>query len=1076
MAGGDRDFNLLHGLIRAFLDHRVAPNLVAIIMSIAGLVALTRMNTQFFPTTEIPTISIQILWPGASAEEISEGIIDLVEPEIRFLDGVDKVTSYAVEGLVRITLEFFEGTDMQKALSDVESAISTIITLPLESERPIVSRIQLYETVGRVAVSGPFEEGALQDAAKDLRDTLLNAGIDRVSLDGKRDREIWIEIPSAAMQQLNLNGRDIANRIAAVSQNQPLGNLEGRTEKQLRALGRETTADGVGAIELRAFENGQKILVRDVGTVREAYEENSIRQFHNGEAAIIMDVQRALTGDTLKSMQTMLRVVADFKARAPPTLKVEAFDIRSKVVDQRIHTLTVNALQGFAIIVVVLLLFLSARVAFWVALGVPIALLATFAFMLATGQTINAVSLVALILVLGIIVDDAIVIGEDAVTRAEAGATPRDAAEAAATRMMLPVFASTLTTQAAFLPMLLITGVIGQILAAIPLVVVVALLGSLIECFLTLPSHLMHSLAGAQRRAHEMPGRFTRAAAAWRTRFNNALAAFRHGPVAWLVDLSYRWRYVTVAIAAAAMMASFALISGGRLAFTFFPSPEPETVYANVTFTPGLPEENRLAALAKIEAAAHATERKLLSERPPNADNANAAEPDESVIAMSFVTLGKQGPSRGENLGQVELELTPGESRSIRTRQVLAAWRALIPDIVGIDSVSVQGRRIGPPGSDIDVRLTGADLNTLKMAANDLKTVLRNFSGLDGLDDDLPYGKAEVVLELTPRGQALGFTTNAIADQVGAAYQGAIAVRFARGDEEITIRVRSSEADRNRGLEGLAALNVRSPSGTNVNLSEVVRITEKQAFSVVQRFDGKLSVSVLANVDSATTTPDEVLTALREGPLTEIENRYHITSTFEGRAETQRRTFADLKIGATLALILIYIILVFVFQRWLQPLLVMAIIPFGFIGMVVGHYVMNFNLALFSLIGLLGLSGITVNGAIVMVDRMNERVASGEPIDVAAKGAAVDRFRALLLTSLTTIGGMAPLLFEKSLQAQFLIPIAITLSWGLAFATLLLLFLLPALVAISVDVQRGLAAVFGFLRGPRRAPADHTTG
>ncbi len=409
----------------------------------------------------------------------------------------------------------------------------------------------------------------------------------------------------------------------------------------------------------------------------------------------------------------------------------------------------------------------------------------------------------------------------------------------------------------------------------------------------------------------------------------------------------------------------------------------------------------------------------------------------------------------------------------MRTRQFVAAWRKALPAIVGVDNAAVLGRRVGPPGFDVDVRLTGANIDRLKLAALDLRRTLESYNGLVGLSDDLPYGKAEVILELTPRGQALGFTTEQVARQVRAAYQGAIAVRFARGDEEVTIRVRTDENERRRGLAGLAALNLRSPGGMNVPLSEAVRVVEQQAFSVVQRVDGKLAVSVTANVDSQVTTADRVLAALRAGPLTELEAKHGIRATFEGRAETQRKTFADLRIGAFLALTAIYLILVFVFQRWLQPLLVMAIIPFGFIGMVIGHYLMGFNLALFSMIGLLGLSGIVVNGAIVMVDRMNERVGDGEDVETAAIGAARDRLRALLLVTLTTVGGMSPLLFEKSLQAQFLIPIAITLTWGLAFATLLLLFLLPALVGIGADASRMATAARRIVMGAPRSVAGN---
>ncbi len=1043
------------GLISYFLGHRVAPNLLALIMAVAGLLALTRINTQFFPTTEIPTITIQVVWPGASAKEISDSIVDIVEPEVRFIDGIDKVTTYTVDGLVRLSLEFKERTDMQRALSDVESRMATITTLPQDSERPVITRVQLFEIVGQIALSGPLSETGLQEIAKTLRDRLLNAGIERVTLTGKRDREIWVELPAATLQQLNLSGRDVADRIAVVSQDLPLGNLEGGVEKQLRARGRMTTAEGVASIELRAFETGQKILVRDVAVVRESHEEAAIRHFQGRDPGIILNVQRAVSGDTLRSMQALNATVAAVQSGLQPTVRLDVFDVRAKIVQQRIDMLALNAIQGFTIVVIVLLLFLSFRVAFWVALGVPVALLATFALMWATGQTINAISLVALILVLGTLVDDAIVVGEDTVTRIERGATPAVAAEGAARRMFLPVFASTLTTQAAFLPILLISGVIGQILSAIPFVIVVALVASLLECFLTLPSHLMHTLEATRARAAAGRGALRQLGVRVRGGIDRGVSLFRRGVVLPLVTLAFRWRYVTVTLGIAGVMAAAALMAGGRVGFTFFPTPEPESVYANITFTPGVPEARRIGALEAIEASARRTEQSLLGR--------NGGRP---LIVTTYTTLGQQEQSRGETLARVEVELTPGEERSVRTQAFVDAWRRSLSPMVGIDSIAVLGRRTGPPGFDVDVRLTGQSLEVLKRAALDLRGTMSGIAGLVGLDDDLPYGKSEVILELTSRGQALGFTTQSVATQVRGFYQGTVAVRFARGDEEVTVRVRTSEADRRRGLGGLMSLNLRSPTGGNVALSEVVRVVEQQAFSVIQRIDGKVAVSVRANVDPAVSTPDQVLAELRASIIPVLESKHGIATSFEGRAETQRRAFADLRIGALVALTLIYLVLVFVFQRWLQPLLVMAIIPFGFIGMVVGHYAMGFNLALFSFVGLLGLSGITVNGAIVLIDRMNERIADGEAFDQAAINSAGDRLRALLLTTLTTIGGMAPLLLETSLQAQFLIPIAITLSWGLGFATVLLLFLLPAMIGIAEDVRR-ISSGIGSLLGLR---------
>jgi multidrug efflux pump subunit AcrB len=1040
--------NPFHALIRAFLNHRIAPNLVAVVACIAGLVALTRLNTQFFPTTDIPSITIQVNWPGASARDLMEGVLDVVEPEVRFIDGVDKVSSYAVEGTVRITLEFRDRTDMTRALNDVEARMSGITTLPLEAERPVITRLQFFESVASILVSGTADEGAIQDAAKRVRDQLLSSGVDRATFTGKRRQEIVVDLPPQVLRQLDLTPRDIADRLAVVSQNQPLGTLQGTAEATLRAEGRKPTADGVASITLRAWENGARVQIRDVAVVRESFAEGGLRVASGDNTAILINVQRAMTADTLRAMAATTRTVEAFQRSAPSNINLQLFDIQANIVSQRIELLVSNAWQGFLVVVIVLVIFLNVRVAFWVAVGVPVSLLATFAFMLATGQSINAISLVALILVLGIIVDDAIVVGEHTTTLHQQGATPHEAAEQGATRMFLPVLASTLTTQAAFLPVLLITGVVGQIIAAIPLVIVVALAASMVECFFTLPAHLKSAITAMTRPVGPLRARVRRFGQHFRGAIDRGFDWFRDGPVEAGVRLAYRWRYVTVATSLSMLIVSVGLLAGGRVGFSFFPVPEPDVVFANVTFSPGLSDRDMLAALAKVEDAARRADREL-------------GGSDRLIIAANAL-LGQQSQTvRGDNLGRVELELVPGETRSVRTDPFAQRWQELIPPIVGIERLSVQGRRGGPPGSDVEVKMSGVSIETLKQAALELQDHLQSITGLVGIGDDLPFGKSEVVLSLTPRGQALGLTTDAIARQVRGAYQGIISLRFARGDEEVTLRVRIG--GRERGIAGLHDTLIRTPTGVEVALSEVVTFVERPSFSVIQRRDGRLAVTVAANVIPGLNSVDAVIALLDRGKVGELRAKYGLEATFEGRAEVQRRAFRDLNLGMIVALAAIYLILAFVFQSWRQPILVMLVIPFGFIGAVFGHWIMGFDLAFLSFVALLGLSGILVNGSIVLLDRMNERLADGEPLDVAAIGSACDRLRALVLTTLTTVGGMAPLMLEKSLQAQFLIPVAITLSFGLGVATLIILFLVPAVVGIADDLKRGAIATRDFI-------------
>jgi multidrug efflux pump subunit AcrB len=1047
--------NPFHGIIRAFLAHRIAPNLVAIVLCVAGLVAYSRLNTQFFPETSIPNISVAIKWPGASAQDVADGVLDRVEPELRFIQGVKELTSYATEGSARVVAEFQPGTDMDKALRDVEQRMAAVSGLPEDSETPTVTRFQFYETIAMLMLSGPFDEAVLQDYAKRVRDDLLAAGINRVSLNGKRQQEIAIDVDPVAMRQLELTAQEIGARIVAQSQNQPLGAIETGAAAALRMEGKVATAEGLASLEIRTLRSGQRIALRDVAVVKEARLSDDVQLFREGQRAILLDAERFAASDTIKSMEAVLAVAAQARATLPPTLKLEIFDVRARQIEQRLATLGSNALQGFAIVLVVLLLFLNVRVAFWVALGIPISILATFAFMYLTGQTLNSVGMVGFILVLGMLVDDAIVVGEHAQTRFEAGDSPHEAAAEGATRMFLPVIASTSTTQAAFYPIFLIGGAMGQILSAIPMVIIAALLASTLECFLTLPSHLRHAFEGSLKDRERKPWLLTRLWMAARRGLDGGMTWFRRKPLGWLVRLSYRWRYVTLALASASLILSIGLLQGGRVGFTFFPTPEPERVTANITFTPGLPEPMRRSALDRIEASIVATASELQGDAKP-------------IIAHVFQRLGQAGQSRGENIARIDIELIPGEQRSIRTDRFVDAARRALPTIVGVERLSIAGVRGGPPGSDIDVRLTGLPVGELKRAALDLQDRLEAIEGLTGAADDLPYGKPDIILELNARGRLLGLTTQSVAAQVRAAYEGAIPMRFSRGDEEVAIRVR--QAGDARGVAGLRDLAIRLADGGSVALEDVVSFREQRAFSVLQRRDGKTAVAVTANVTPGEAQADQVIAELREGALAELQAQYGFDYAFEGRAQSQREAFADLRIGVIVALTLIFLILAFVFQSWMQPILVMLIIPFGFVGAVVGHWAMGFNMALFSMIGLLGLSGVLVNGAIVLVDRMNERRAEGESLAVAATSASVDRFRALFLTTVTTVGGMAPLMLETSLQAQFLIPIAITMSFGLAFATLLVLFVTPSMLGVADDIRRGGMMLWLLLRGqPPRA-------
>jgi len=1074
------------GLIGIFVRHPTAPNLLMAVLILLGAFSLLRLNRQFFPTFDLPAITVSVPWPGASAEDVETNIIEVIEPELRFLDDVHEVTSVAREGSGVISIEFNSGADLQKAQSDVEQAVNRITTLPEDSDRPVISRSVMFDGVADIAISGPFSEEVLKTYAKQFRDELLAAGIDRVTLNGAREEEIWIKIREADLWRLGLTLQEISERVRQNTQDLPAGKLEGDVEIQLRARAERKTPETIGEIEIKSGAGGEKVFLKDIAEIDTRFEREGKIGLVRGKPAIEIAVQRAQRADTLKTMDILNRYLEKKRPTLPPSLEVSVYDVRGKFVVQRLGILIENGLQGLAIVLLLLFLFLNARIAFWVAAGIPVALLAALGAMYVSGQSINMVSMFALIMMTGIIVDDAIVVGEQTATLEEQGYSSLEAAQKGAVGMLAPVSAAMITTLCSFFPIVVISGRMGDILVAIPLVVVAVLIASLIECFLILPGHLRHS--GPKKK----PGLIRR-------NLDRGFIWLRDGPVLQIVKTAYAWRYTTVAVLVASLFIAIGLITGGRVGFQFFPSPESENLTAAVEFAPGVPRPQQITALEQFEQSLYRTEQKLLQAQqaeikstetgPAGAfqfkESINSAlkliglsedapaspETDDKLVDALFTLVGKAGRTQNDNVAQLSVQLTPSERRLIRTKDIITAWRQELPDISGVERVAISGRRAGPPGRDVDVRLQSAPVEVLKAAAEELKQTLTGFPGVDAISDDLPYGKQELVFEVNARGNALGFSGQSIGTQVRSAFEGAISTRFARGDDEITVRVMRQQTT--AGRQDLENFYVASPSGERVPLKEVVDITERRSFSIVQRRDGIRTVGVTGDIDPDVTSTEEVVERLEAEVMPALASKYALGYTYKGRDEERRESFSDLQQGALLAFCLIYITLAWVFASYWKPLTVMMIIPFGLVGAIVGHYVMGYALTIISVIGLLGLSGILVNDSIVLVSRINERLAEGETLEEAAIGGARDRFRAVLLTSLTTVGGLTPLLFETSRQAQFLIPMAITLVFGLAAATILVLLLVPSLIGIGGDVGRiaqgsgrGFGSFFRFLRGP----------
>lgn len=1143
------------GLISLFVRHRNAANLVMVLMIIFGAISLSRINTQFFPKIEIPVITTTVEWSGASAEDVESNILEIIEPELRYLDGVDRVTSRAREGIASIGVEYESGVDMKEALREAETAVKAITTLPEDAETPTVRQsTRGFDRVARLALTGPVSEKALRFYAKKIRDDLIERGIDKILFTGLRTRELHVDVPERELRRLDLTIGDVSRTISSNSRDLPSGQMEGAVEKQLRTLADAETPEGLANIEVKSFASGEKVRLSDVAEIRDGYKDGEPRGFIDGRPAIQIEIQRADSADTLRTNQILTTYLKDIEGTLPAGLELLQYDVRANALTDRIMLLVTNGLGGLVLVVGILFIFLNARIAFWVAAGIPVAMLATIGIMWMLGQTINMISLFGLIMMLGIIVDDAIVVGEHTATRFTAGDGPYEAAENGAGRMVMPVSAAMITTIAAFAPILVISGGIGQIMGVLPIVVIAVIIASLIECFLILPGHLAHTLRPrvARRWSYwrqftialligvfavsvaepgkggwfieltngvlawlrgyvtipQMPGspeqivdfiqqqrqavalpKFIGALAIiayvtsvvleavfsllarWRQRgrsenevvtdgafrrgFDKGFNWFRDKPFDLLVRGSFSFRYFTIAIAAALFgVGVIGMIMGGKVGFVFFPSAEAENINARIVFNAGMPEQKAIDAINRIEAALRKAEQELTDGK-------------EKLVVASFATLGKAGRSTGDNVASIRVQLTTSERRTVRTPDITRAWRRSLPKIAGVRRAALYESRGGPPGRDLDIQLQGPDIAVLKQAATAIIPLAQAIDGVSGVSDDLPYGKPELTMQLKDRGASLGFTIDDVGRQLRNSFEGAIPRRFADGDDEITIRV--SKVMRSNGTAALRNFNLKSPAGEFVPLSEVVTITERQGFAAIERIDGKATVSVTGDIDTKVSTTEDAIKELEASNLQQIVDRFGVSYRYSGRDEERRKAFADLQIGALIALAVIYIVLAWVFASYWRPIAVMLIIPFGIVGAVFGHYILGLKLTILSFIGLLGLAGILVNDSIILVSRLDERLREGDSLKEAAVGASRDRLRAVLLTSLTTIGGLIPLMFEKSLQAQFLLPMATTMVFGLASATLLVLFLVPAFVGIGEDIHNILTALFGKKQPPAKS-------
>lgn len=1017
------------GLVGIFCNHPVASNLLMAMMLMSGIWAIQQLNTQFFPTYEENFAQVRVLWSGASAEDVRDLVTIPLEQELRDVDSLKDMTSTSAEGVSSITLEFTEDTDMGEAVDKIKERVNAASGLPLEAEIPEVSKITRYEQVGRLLLTGPDSSSVdeLRRLAYQFERELLDRGIAKIEINGLPEERIAIEVPTYELRRLGLSLDELGKRVAAWSRDVPMGIIgRGQTSRQLRFQERRETATAFEGIPIIANQQGRLLTLGDIAEISRKPEPDQETIRYQGQPAIELTIKRTEKADSLESADILSKWVNETQPLLPEGVGLVLFSQDWELIQGRINILVKNGLSGWILVVMILYFFMASRVAFWTAVGIPVSFMAALFILYLWGGSLNMISMFALIMTLGIIVDDSIVVGEDAMSRYSSGIRPSVASLSAAKRMMSPVFCSSLTTIAAFMPLFLVGGVIGTFMHTIPLVVVCVIIASLIECFLILPGHLTHSFRSMGK---YNPGRF-------RKTVDSGYIHFRENIFRPFVGFVISNRWSTLAVAFSIMLATVAWAQSGRVSFTFFPSTEGDRIFLNVGFISGTASYRVKDYLANAEEILYEIER----------------ESGEKLIALLVTRLGtiegsERSTQRGDHLGAIRVELVPPDQRQTRNSDIIQSWQSKLNRDPGVEILALIDQRVGPPTTDIDLKIFGQDISQIKHVSESIKSVLSDIPGVSGIADDIPYGKEQLVLSLNPSAEALGLTIDSVSRQLRAAYDGFLVQELSDGYDDLDVVLLIPERERN-ALASISSIDIVLPNGRTESMSSLVNISTRRGFENIRHSMGRLAITIKADVDHNINNANSIVKTLEAEILPSLSAKHGVAYSFEGQQSTQQETLGDMRLGGILALVMIYLVLSWVFGSYGWPLVVMVIIPFGFIGGLWGHVLMDKDITVLSLFGFFGLSGIVVNNSIILLVFYRRFRESGMSAYDAIVEATCSRLRAVMLTSLTTIGGLTPLLFETSIQAQFLIPMAITLAFGLAFATLLVLFLIPSLLLI----------------------------
>lgn len=1020
------------GPVAWMVHNRVTPNLLMLFFLLGGLLMSTRIKQEVFPEFEEDVVQVRVLYPGASPEEVEQGIILAVEESVRALEGVKEVRASAADGRAVVEIELRSGANSQKAYTDIKQAIDRIVTFPRDAEEPEVELMMRRREVVVLAIHGQASEWTLRNVAEEVRDRLLqDPRITQVDLLGARNYEVHVEVPQETLRAYGLTLGQIASRIAATSVEVPGGGLKTPAgEVLVRFKERRDWAHEFATIPILTASNGTVVRLGDVATVKEGFQDMDVEATFNGHPAVSLAVYRVGRETPIGVSDAVREVLAEVRAHLPPGIECSIRSDQSEIYRQRLHLLLKNGFLGLCLVLVCLGLFLEFKLAFWVMLGVPVSFLGALLFLPGFGVTLNMISMFAFIMALGIVVDDAIVAGENIYELRQRGLDAVTAAIQGARQVAVPIAFSILTNIVAFLPLYFIPGTFGKIWKVIPVVVITVFLISWLESLLVLPSHLAHTRSqprtGVTAWLHERQQAFGRAFGRWvHEWFGPFLAA------------CLRRRVLTVSTAIALWILVVAYVLSGRMGMILMPRVEADFAYAAATMPYGTPL-NRVAEVR---------------DRLLQAARAVASEHGGERLVTGFLGMINQ------NVVEIRVFLTDPDHRPISTSEFTRLWRERVGPIVGVQALQFYADRGGPAGgAALTIELSHRNIEVLDRASAALAARLEEFPNVRDVDDGYTPGKPQYDFVLKPEGRQLGLTSQEVARQIRHAFYGAEALRQQRGRNEVKVLVRLPEEER-RSEFTLENLLIRTPSGRDVPLREIAEARRGRAYTTITRRDGRRTVTVTADVEpiSQTSQVKQVLDTMILPQL--IRDYPGLSCRYAGRQQYMAESLETLYGGFALALMAIYFLLAVPFRSYVQPLVVMASIPFGIVGAVLGHVFMGYSLSVMSLMGMVALSGVVVNGSLVLIAYANERRQQlGESAVEAIFQATLRRFRPVLLTTLTTFGGLAPMIFETSRQARFMIPMALSLGYGILFATAICLVLVPCLYVLMEDLKQGLGA------------------